>query len=153
MHARRAVRTGFAAAEPAPPVSPTSLPGLEASAPDDRLTGSGPNALPEAQFLALDGDRYVGISALYRPLAQPGVISQGLTGVLREYRGRGIAMALKLQTVRYAREGGYREIRTWNDARNRPMLRINEALGFVKQPATITFEKSLVPPGESEGGG
>jgi hypothetical protein len=50
-------------------------------------------------------------------------------------------MALKLQTVRYAREHGYREIRTGNDARNRPMLRINEAMEFVKQPAWITFEK------------
>lgn len=27
--------------------------------------------------------------------------------------------------------------------RNRPMLRINEAMGFVKQPASINFEKAL----------
>jgi len=83
----------------------------------------------------------VGLSYLHRRPEQPEVLSQNLTGVLREYRGRGIAMALKLQTVRYAREHGYREIRTGNDARNRPMLRINEAMEFVKQPAWITFEK------------
>jgi len=76
-------------------------------------------------------------------VAEPGIIYQGLTGVLREYRGRGIAMALKLQTVRYARDHGYREIRTWSDARNRPMLRIKEAMGFVKQPASINFESPL----------
>ena len=108
-----------------------------------------PNALPEAFFIARDRARYIGLSALYRPLALPGVLNQGLTGVRREYRGRGIAMALKLQTVRYARERGYREIRTWNDGRNRPMLRINEALGFVKQPAWISFQKSLAPEGGS----
>lgn len=112
-----------------------------------------PNALPEAFFIALDGARHIGLSALFRPLVLPGVLHQGLTGVLREYRGRGIAMALKLLTVRYARERGYREIRTWNDHRNQPMLRINEALGFVKQPPWITFGKSLVSSGESEGGG
>jgi mycothiol synthase len=104
-----------------------------------------PNALTDALFLAREGDRYVGLSGMYRSLAEPGVIYQGLTGVLREYRGRGIAMALKLQTVRYARANDYCEIRTWNDTRNRPMLRINEAMGFVKQPTSINFEKALAP--------
>lgn len=92
---------------------------------------------------APDGDRYVGLSQLHRRLEQPDVLQQELTAVRREYRGRGIAMALKLHTVAYARAHGYREIRTGNDIRNRPMLRINEALGFVKQPAWIGFEKTL----------
>jgi GNAT superfamily N-acetyltransferase len=104
-----------------------------------------PNAAPDAFFIAKDGARYAGMSGLYRPMAEPGIIYQGLTGVLREYRGRGIAMALKLQTVRYAREHGYIEIRTWNDVRNQPMLRINDALGFARQPAWINFEKPLAP--------
>jgi RimJ/RimL family protein N-acetyltransferase len=103
-----------------------------------------PNALEDAHFIARDGDDYVGVSNLFRSLEDPGVLYQGLTGVRREYRGRGLAMALKLQTVRYAREHGYREIRTWNDTRNRPMLRINEAMGFQKQPVWIEFEKRLV---------
>lgn len=102
----------------------------------------GPNVLPEAQFLALDGDRYVGLSFLRPGSERPEVWGQGLTGVLREYRGKGIAMALKIHGLRFAREHGATEIRTWNDTRNRPMLRINEAMGFVKQPAWIEFEKS-----------
>jgi len=102
-----------------------------------------PNTLLDAFFLATDGERYVGVSALYRALGMPGVLHQGLTGVLREYRGRRIATALKVLTVRYARERGYQEIRTWNDERNQPMLRINTVLGFVRQPAWITFEKTL----------
>jgi len=52
-------------------------------------------------------------------------------------------MALKLRAVAYAKERGFREIRTWNDSINRPMLAINEALGFAKQPAWITFGKDL----------
>jgi L-amino acid N-acyltransferase YncA len=101
-----------------------------------------PKAIPEAFFLAKDGDRYVGVSLVQRRLEQPEVLSQELTGLLREYRGKGIAMALKLQTVKYARAHGYRQIRTGNDMRNRPMLRINEAMGFVKQPAWIAFERT-----------
>jgi GNAT superfamily N-acetyltransferase len=101
-----------------------------------------PKALGDAFFLAKERDRYVGVSFLQRRLEQPDVLSQELTGVLREHRGKGIAMALKLQTVKYARAHGCREIRTGNDTRNRPMLRINEAMGFVKQPAAITFERA-----------
>ncbi len=103
-----------------------------------------PKALPDAFFLAKDGDRFVGVSLLHRRLEQPDVLSQELTGLLPDYRGKGIAMALKLQTVKYARAHGYREIRTNNDTRNRPMLRINEAMGFAKEPAWIAFERALL---------
>jgi len=102
-----------------------------------------PNRLPDAFFLAKDGERYVGLSNMGHNPDQPGVLHQGFTGVIREYRGKGVAMALKLQTVKYAREHGYREIRTGNNTRNRPMLRINEAMGFVKQPVWIEYEKAL----------
>ena len=52
-------------------------------------------------------------------------------------------MALKLKTVEYARAHGKRQIRPWNDTLNRPMLRINEAMGFQKEPAEIAFLKDL----------
>ena len=102
-----------------------------------------PNRLDDAFFLAKDGSRYVGVSNMHKNPEHPGVIFQGFTGVIREYRGKGVAMALKLQTVRYAREHGYREIRTGNNTRNRPMLRINEAMGFAKQPVWIEFEREV----------
>jgi len=114
--------------------------------PFDRFvpdTVEAPGALADAFFLARDGDRYVGVSNLYVHQREPDVLNQGLTGVRPEYRGRGIAMALKLQTIRYAREHGYREIRTGNDSRNQPMLRINTALGFVRQPAWLELDKAL----------
>jgi mycothiol synthase len=103
----------------------------------------GPSTLLDGYFIAVHDGRYVGESHLFQDMTDDGVLYQGLTGVLREYRGRGIAMALKLQTVRYALEHGKREIRTWNDTRNRPMLRINEAMGFVKQPVWIDFAKNI----------
>lgn len=104
-----------------------------------------PNSTPDAFYLAVSAEgRYLGVSNLWRSLEDPTFIWQGLTGVRREARGKGIAMALKLATVEYARAHGIREIKTWNDQRNQPMLRINEAMGFVKQPAWIEMRKDLV---------
>lgn len=96
-----------------------------------------PRALLDAYFLAKMGDLFVGESALHRSDAEPGVLRQHLTAVLPEYRGLGIATALKVRTVEYAQIMGYREIRTMNSSRNAPMLAINAKLGFVRRPAWI----------------
>ena len=103
-----------------------------------------PGALLDAFFVAIDKDgRYLGVSNLFRSLDDPAFLWQGITGVRREARGKGIAMALKLRTVRYAIDKGVEHIKTWNDVHNRPMLAINEAMGFAKQPAWISYEKDL----------
>lgn len=107
--------------------------------------GSGsPTFLADAFFIAVDRDgRWLGMSNLEKSLEDPTFVWQGLTGVIREARGRGIAMALKLRTVAYAQKLGVDHIKTWNDQRNRPMLSINEAMGFAKQPAWIALELRL----------
>jgi GNAT superfamily N-acetyltransferase len=103
-----------------------------------------PNALLDAFFIAIDGDgRYLGVSNMFRSLDDPTFLWQGITGVRRDARGKGIAMALKLRTVRYAIDKGVEHIKTWNDVHNEPMLSINEAMGFAKQPAWISYEKVL----------
>jgi len=101
-----------------------------------------PNLLPEGQFIAVHEGRYVGLSQLSRMQTSPD-LDTGLTGVRAPYRRRGIALALKLRAVAYAREVGAPAIRTWNATHNRGMLSINERLGFVKQPAWIFFQKQL----------
>ncbi len=103
-----------------------------------------PGFIPEACFIAIDpAGKWLGLSNLERPLEDATFLWQGLTGVRREARGRGIAMALKLHTVAFAEAAGALHIKTWNDQRNRPMLAINEAMGFVKQPAWIALELRL----------
>lgn len=104
----------------------------------------GPSPLADGFFLAKDGDHYVAVSNLYQSEQDETMIHQGLTGVLPAYRGRGIAMALKLLTADYARRHDKRTISTWNNTRNRAMLRINEAMGFQKKPVWIIFQKELV---------
>ena len=108
-----------------------------------RSHATGPWFLPEAFFLAKDGDAIVGQSDLGKSEAEPDLLYTGFTGVRREYRGRGIAWALKLRALTWAKERGYRKVRTWNSTRNAQMLGINVALRFQKQPVWITFAKDL----------
>jgi len=73
------------------------------------------------------------------------VLNQDDTGVTREYRGRGIATALKLKVIEFGKKNGYRTIKTWNDSSNAPMLAVNTKLGFKRQVGWIMVEKILRP--------
>jgi GNAT superfamily N-acetyltransferase len=101
-----------------------------------------PNYLAEGNFIALDGDRYVGTSVLWKTLSTDD-LNTGATGVIREYRKRGIATALKVRALTFAKERGAPAVRTWNEVNNNGMLGINFRLGFVRQPAWIEFGKKV----------
>lgn len=102
-----------------------------------------PQLLPEAYFIARDGADYVGMSDVHRNDSEHGVLNQDDTGVIREYRGRGIATALKLKVIEYGKQNGYRMIKTWNDSVNVAMLAVNTKLGFKRQMGWIMMEKVL----------
>ncbi len=101
-----------------------------------------PKLVPEACLIAVDGDRPVGTTSLHK-MEDPTRLFTHLTGVRREYRHRGIALALKIKALRWARANGYTRIGTSNAGVNRSMLAINERLGFVKEPAGIVFTRAL----------
>lgn len=105
-----------------------------------------PEFLPGGWFIAVDkaaaGDRYVGMSQLEKNLVDETQLNTGFTCVSRTHRRQGIAMALKVYALEFAREYGARMIRTGNEEHN-PMYQINLKLGFEPQPAWLAFEKQL----------
>ena len=87
----------------------------------------------DTQILASHADRWVGLSAVGIYPANKHAYN-AFTGVLREYRRRGLAQALKLQTILLAKKEGMRYIRTHNDSKNRSMLAVNRKLGYRPEP-------------------
>lgn len=106
---------------------------------------TGPNAIPEAFFVAVKGEEYIGLSHLQS--MEKGVsLYQYLTGVKPAYRRLGIGLAMKLRCINYARATGHATIKTENDAKNLPMLAMNHKLGYIRKPDLITFEKDMTTP-------
>jgi GNAT superfamily N-acetyltransferase len=97
---------------------------------------------PEGQIIAADGERWVGLAALGE--VSPGMMYNMMTGVLREYRGRKIALALKLRAVEVCRKLGARYMRTDNDSQNQPMLAVNRKLGYQPEPGVYVLLKEPV---------
>jgi mycothiol synthase len=102
---------------------------------------SSPVADPAFIFLAVQGDQIVGETAL--ELLKDGPAITDSTGVLRQHRGRGIALAIKLASLQALKERGYKEARTHNDTENPAILRVNEKLGYRLLPGWLQWEKRL----------
>lgn len=66
-----------------------------------------------------------------------------LTGVLAEYRGQGIALALKLRAIDAALARGCPLILTENHEDNAPMRAINRKLGFVPDAPGVSYSKDI----------
>ena len=64
------------------------------------------------------------------------------TGVLREHRGRGLATALKVLGIQFAKNAGAETLLTHNDSRNAPMIAINQKLGYQNRPGWYRMEKT-----------
>jgi RNA polymerase sigma factor (sigma-70 family) len=102
-----------------------------------------PWVLPDAYFIAKRGDEYVGVTDVSLFEALPGALTQGFTGVKRDYRRRGLATALKLNAILYARSHGYKIIQSFNKPEQVAIRTLNEKLGFAVMFEHLLFEKCL----------
>ena len=125
---------------PDPPVKPEKGPWL-------RQHFENPNFTPEAYLIAIDGaaneNAWIGMNELSRSQEGDGLLYNGFTALRRGYRNKGIATALKVKNIAWAKANGFKEIRTWNNSVNKPMLAVNTKLGFEKQPADIGMKKEI----------
>jgi RimJ/RimL family protein N-acetyltransferase len=101
-----------------------------------------PDRRPDRWWIAVDGDRLVAMSYLKFPPVR-GTIWTGFTCTDRDYRGRGIARAVKLQSLAQAAQLGVPSVQTDNDSENAPMLHINETLGYVRRAGWVEHHKRV----------
>jgi mycothiol synthase len=94
-------------------------------------------------FGAFDREQLIGYAALVTRPANPDVLEHGFTAVVRNHRGRGIAIALKRTQLAWAAEHGYRRLITYTQEGNEAMRAINEKLGYRKQPAWILLRRAV----------
>lgn len=102
-----------------------------------------PYVLPDAYFIAKHDDLYVGVSDVSLFEAVPGGLTQGFTGVRPEYRRHGIATALKMHQIEYARLHDYKIIQSFNRPIQSAVLALNQKLGFQVLFTNVTLEKCL----------
>jgi GNAT superfamily N-acetyltransferase len=105
----------------------------ERFAAKEALLLDGPMKLLTAVALHEPSGRLAGFTLLGAPPELDRAVSQWDTIVLREHRGHRLGMLLKVANLQFLEEvaPGHPSVLTWNAEENRPMLSVNEAVGFV----------------------
>jgi GNAT superfamily N-acetyltransferase len=121
---------------------PTTLPNVEESFEDTMRWLRAPG-MHEARFwVAREGEDIVGVSVLEFPPVR-GIVGTAWTATARRVRGRGIARALKCETLTQAIALGVDRVRTGNDGANDPILHINASMGYQPWVGNINFLKDV----------
>lgn len=96
-------------------------------------------------MLALDQatGRVVGFASLMFIAGQQKQAWHDMTAVARDWRGRGLAGALKRATITWAIVNGLEELKTGNDVDNAPMRAVNARLGYQPLPDELVLRGPL----------
>ena len=105
--------------------------------------------LPAGSFVALVDGEPIAYSGLMRH-DNPGAAEDGLTVVRRDWRRRGLALALKRLELHWAAQNGVREVVTWTQRGNEGMRRLNELLGYEYRAISLTMCAPLPLPLDSD---
>ena len=88
-----------------------------------------PTFAPDGSFAAFVDGELASLSMLFAD-RDSGRGLNGFTGTRRAYRGRGLALAVKIASLRWAAANGITIVFTTNDETNAPMLAVNRKLGY-----------------------
>jgi len=123
---------------------PTTLPIVEESFEGTMRWLRQPGMHEDRCWVAREGDEIVGVSVLEYPPVR-GIVGTAWTATARRVRGRGIARALKCETLMQAIALGIDRVRTGNDGANDPILHINASMGYRPWVGNINFLKDVSP--------
>lgn len=115
---------------------PTTFPILPETFQNFTERAAAPDRPQDRWWIIVKDDEPVAMSYLRFP-PQRGSVWTGYTCCHPDHRGRGLARAVKLQSLAQAVELGVPFVYTDNDSENAPMLHINEALGYHARPGLV----------------
>ena len=98
---------------------------------------------PEATFIALLDSEVAGYAKLSIQPSEQAVAWHDMTAVRRASRGHGIAGCLKRAEIAWAKENGFRFLKTFNEERNEPIRRLNQRHGYVPEPGFVNVRGPL----------
>ncbi|MGH2378364.1 MAG: GNAT family N-acetyltransferase [Candidatus Limnocylindria bacterium] len=136
---RESYEFGNAMAADIPRPEPIPMPPYEAIR--DMFFGANSLIDGEATILALHDGRIVAETITEQ--RTPGIAYTDFTGTAREWRGKGLALALKLRALRALKAQGAKLFGTTNDEQNAAMRGVNAKLGYIADPPVIDLEKML----------
>ena len=123
---------------PAPTPMPAEPPPFEQA---KRMFFEGPGIDPGTTIIALRAGAPIAVSVTM--VKENGAAYTNFTGVVREERGKGIALALKLRALRALKTRGVKLFGTTNDEQNAAMRGINRKMGYTPEAPTTMYEKKL----------
>jgi RimJ/RimL family protein N-acetyltransferase len=119
---------------------PTTVPHLPESFEQFIKWLDSPGIHRDRMWIARRGDEVLGVSVLSYPPVR-GVVGTDWTATARSIRGKGVARALKLETLQQAMDFGVDRVRTGNDGQNEPILHLNADMGYTRLPGTVNLLK------------
>jgi GNAT superfamily N-acetyltransferase len=100
---------------------------------------------PEGSFVAYADDGPAAMSLLTADF-ESGRAVNNFTGTSPQFRGRGLALAAKVATLRWSAANGITTVSTVNDEENAPMLAINRRLGYKPAGRRVEYVCELRQP-------
>src|SRR6478609_6405931 len=105
---------------------------------------AGPSYIPEATFIAVRNGEVVGYAQLAWRSRAAGIADHAMLAVRRDWRGRGIAKALKARQIAWALDNGLTELRTGNDERNASARAVNANFAYESLPEQVGYRGPLL---------
>lgn len=100
---------------------------------------AGPGYIPEATFVAVAKEQVVGYGKLGWMSRSAGIADHEMIAVRRNWRGRGIAQALKAAQIAWAIDNGLSELRAGNEERNSAARAVNAHFPYLPLPDFLHF--------------
>lgn len=122
----------------APDIPGNDSPGMEPFEEFRRSLFEHPLARLDCIIVAAEGNRFAGVCTTTFEEGQRSMFTW-YTAVAPAYRGRHIALALKLLAIRAVGRYGVTRLATSNDSQNAPMLAVNRRLGYIREPGVYAL--------------